>query len=66
MRISMDELVGTLIQRINERIPGAKHVNWVRKPLPNLFGDHAMVRDVLEMLLSNAVKFSARSATPRI
>ena len=66
LRLAMDEIVDNLIQDMNPRIPGAKHVAWVRTPLPCLLGDPAMVRDILEILLSNAIKFSARSALPRI
>ena len=51
---------------IVERSPDAARVDWSRAPLPCLYGDPAMVADILEILLSNAVKFSARSATPQI
>ena len=64
--IAMDEMVDVVIRDIVERSPDAARVDWSRAPLPRLYGDPAMVADILEILLSNAVKFSARSATPQI
>ena len=64
--IAMDEMVDAVIRDIVERSPDAARVDWSRAPLPCLYGDPAMVADILEILLSNAVKFSARSATPQI
>lgn len=64
--IAMDEMVDTVIPEIAGRMPEATRVDWIRTPLPRLYGDPAMVADILEILLSNAVKFSARSAAPRI
>ena len=66
VHIAMDEMVDTVIRDMVERRSDASRVDWSRTPLPRLYGDPAMVADILEILLSNAVKFSARSAAPRI
>lgn len=66
LRIAMDQMVDSAIRSVTARGAGAERVEWLRTPLPILLGDPAMVRDILEILLSNAVKFSSRSAAPKI
>ena len=64
--ISMDALVDAVIRDTRDRMADAGRVDWLRSPLPRLYGDPAMVSEILEILISNAVKFSARADAPRI
>lgn len=64
--VSMEALVDAVIRDTLERMPDARRVEWSRSPLPRLFGDPAMLAEIIEILLSNAAKFSSRSAVPRI
>jgi signal transduction histidine kinase len=64
--IGMDAMVDTVLRdAIAERADDGR-IDWVRSPLPRLLGDPGMVAQILEILLSNAVKFSAASEAPRV
>jgi PAS domain S-box-containing protein len=64
--VSMDALVDAVVRDTRDRMVDAARVDWVRRPLPRLYGDPAMVSEIMEILISNAVKFSARAGEPRV
>ncbi len=43
-----------------------RNINWVIHPLPAVWGNCAMLRQVMANLISNAVKFTSERAEPRI
>jgi light-regulated signal transduction histidine kinase (bacteriophytochrome) len=62
--IAMDGLIHEVIDEY-ARAAGPS-VEWHVEPLPPAWGDPAMVRMVIENLVSNAVKFSRTRSSPRI
>jgi signal transduction histidine kinase len=61
--------LGSLLQEVLvEFQPDAKDrsIDWKIGPLPSVCGDRAMLRLVLGNLVSNALKYTGKSANPRI
>ena len=64
--IDMHALIREVIADLVQRAPDAARVDWVLGALRVQSGDRAMVGEILSILLSNAVKFSSRVASPRV
>jgi len=56
-KVELDALVEETIRSLKTEIDG-RNVVWKRNPLPQVFGDSAMLRQVFANLLGNAVKYS--------
>jgi PAS domain S-box-containing protein len=63
--INMEDLVSDILNEFSEEINRYK-ISISRKELPQVQGDTAMLRVVLVNLISNAIKFSAKSPDPVI
>jgi signal transduction histidine kinase len=62
--IAMDALIREVIDEYDRAAgPG---VEWQVEALPPAWGDHALVRTVIENLVDNAVKFSRKRSPPRV
>ena len=57
VRLGMDELVQEVVQQMGQDLQG-RNIAWDIGPLPEVFGDRAMLKQVWVNLLSNAVKYS--------
>ncbi len=64
-RIDMEALVRSALHDIGEPATGARAQIEI-KPLPEGWGDPALIKQVWVNLLSNAIKFSANRDEPRI
>lgn len=64
-RLDMSSLVRDVLAELVPPIR-ASEIDLQIAPLPDAFGDPALIRLVLQNLLSNALKYSAPRATPRI
>ncbi len=63
--VSMDELVAETITEMAQDLEG-RQVEWNITPLPGVYGDRAMLKQVWANLLSNAVKYSRQRSPARI
>jgi light-regulated signal transduction histidine kinase (bacteriophytochrome) len=58
-QISMDSLVREVVEEIRDSTEG-RIIEWQIAPLPDVFADRAMLKQVWSNLLSNAVKYTSR------
>jgi signal transduction histidine kinase len=63
--LDMNALARQVIEQARASPEGAR-VNFILHPLPGASGDPVLVRSVLENLVANAVKFSARHPSPAV
>ena len=63
--VKHDELLAAVITD-GQYISGASPIVWDIGPLPNVEADAAMLRQVWANLIENAVKYSSKTAQPRI
>ncbi len=64
-RVDLAALLGEVVAEAGAA-QGAERVSWALAPLPEADCDRAMVRQVLANLVSNAVKYSRNSPSPRV
>lgn len=62
--LSLDRVVAESIERVMLAQPGAHQVQWRVDNLPEVLADRSLMRQVLDNLIGNAVKFSAERETP--
>jgi two-component system sensor histidine kinase/response regulator len=60
-----DELVKEVLREMERDLAG-KEMRWQIEPLPQVFADRAMLKQVWTNLLSNAVKYSRHRLPPQI
>jgi signal transduction histidine kinase len=65
MPVELNPLVEQCRAEIAPDIAGRK-VEWAIAPLPNVQGDTALLKMVLQNLISNAIKYTSQKATARI
>src|SRR5207253_9770756 len=63
--LDMAAIVASVMDEVAHDAP-AWHGSIVQQPIPAAWADAALVRQVLTNLVSNAVKFSATQAEPRV
>jgi len=63
--VDLDRMAREIVRQLCEGVRG-REIEWVLGPLPVVQGDAAMLRQVLEHLLANAVKFTQPRARARI
>lgn len=59
IRVNLDTLVGEIVRDYKEETHG-RSIDWRLSPLPEAFGDQAMLHLVFGNLIDNAVKFTSR------
>jgi signal transduction histidine kinase/HAMP domain-containing protein len=63
--VDQNDLVATII-REGRYERDDRSIEWVISPLPRVVGDGSMLRQVWANLIENAVKYSGKSAHPRV
>jgi light-regulated signal transduction histidine kinase (bacteriophytochrome) len=63
--VDLNEIVASVRAETEHGLNG-RQVNWIVHPLPMVRGDAAMIRVVMQNLISNAVKYTGRSDAPTI
>jgi PAS domain S-box-containing protein len=63
--LDMNLILKEALDQINHNNP-AQNIEWVISNLPNVFGDHSLLRLVWINLLSNAAKFTRKKSLARI
>jgi len=64
-RVPLGPIVAEILGEIQQDVKGRK-IDWRIDPLPEVQGDHAMLRQVLVNLISNAVKYTGARPEARI
>lgn len=64
-QIEMDQLVQEVVQEQAQMVP-ERQIDWQISPLPMVIADRVTLRQALENLIANAIKFSDSSPTSRI
>lgn len=64
-RVDLNEIVASVRAEFTQD-SSDRPVKWIIHPLPVLRGDAAMIRVVMQNLISNAVKYTGRSDAPMI
>ena len=64
-KVNMDSLVASVLQDMKPDLNG-RNIRWIIQPLPDVWGDLAMLKQVWVNLLSNAVKYTGRRAEAEI
>jgi len=62
-KLNLNETVHQVIQNIQHG-PEGKNVEWITDELPEVYGDYTLIKVVLVNLISNAVKFTSKTANP--
>lgn len=62
--VNVEQLVASIVREGNFNTP--QPIEWHIGPLPSVYADAAMLRQVWFNLIGNAVKYSARANPPRI
>jgi len=62
-KLNLNEAVHQVIQNIQDG-PEGKNVEWITDELPEVYGDYTLIKVVLVNLISNAVKFTSKTANP--
>ena len=65
MRVALHELVQQIVARLTEQL-GERQLSVQIAELPDCYGDHALLEQVLVNLLSNAFKFTAGRQAARV
>src|SRR6185436_3064854 len=65
MRIDLNIMVQEIVAELTA-VNRNRPIRWVAKPLPEIEGDGPMIRIALTNYLSNAIKYTAKTAEPRI
>jgi signal transduction histidine kinase len=63
--INTREMVNEIINELAPVNDGNK-IEWIIRPLPGIYGDANMIRQVWTNLISNAIKYSGNKEKPRI
>lgn len=63
--VDMSSLVHQVVEELTSSGLAAAGIVTI-EPLPKVFGDRALLHQVIENLLTNAIKFSAKTPTPQV
>jgi PAS domain S-box-containing protein len=62
----MDELVSQVFHELTLALNGTRQIRLDLHPMPTAYADRALMREVIINLISNAVKFTARTESARV